>query len=875
MSAINGSVDVARCDLEMSLDEELAAWVNSRHDWQKLAASRFCKNETLNEDDLSEIADHLIAGSHPVAPDIAASDIPGSTARGDAVTLTDISEVTGINALVSGQTLSFRVGGLTIIFGNNASGKSGYARLIREAVTARVKSGQLLGDVFAERAVPQKANITYAVGTTPTVWELGDAPSVSLSRIRFYDEDCGDAYVTKAAEVDYQPSGLMILDQLSTACEQLNAVFAIRLAANEALRPALPMLHDGSTASRFLKSINANTSTSAVDAAITLEADQGNQLAKALTEEARLKGSDPSKEQTRLLQLSQEWSTVGTHAKTISDVMNQKSFDDLKARRSHAVQLQEAARIASSSSFDSEPLANVSTETWRALWEAARAFSKADAYHEHDFPYTGESAVCVLCQQPLTEQASDRLSRFEAFVSDTTSRDADTALESVQATRTQLSKLQNLPTGVSTALAKLQEADEDVTTAMQWFETASRTATVAVDWLDDASNMKAEPQPIVDDISMSAADRAKQLSGLAANIDSTTFDENLAVVSQKVTEFQDLKALAEARDGILAEISRLKQHQRIEEAKSLAATNSITTKRGELTERYVTQEVRDHFTRETKRLGLRRVTLNRTGRGREQALRHQTGLVGSQHKVAVEHVLSEGEQTALGLAGFLTEVELDASRSGVVLDDPVSSLDSERRTRVAQRLVELAQTRQVIIFTHEITFVQALIKEAERSTVPVEKRCVQRRGQTEPGHILEELPWAAKDIPQRINGLEAELNSIRKTREGLTNEQYADRIALLAGRLSETLERAVNLHIVNELVDRGKNEVRPVMLKILPKFTQRDHDEYQATYAKTSSWAARHDNAPEENYVPPEVDEVAAELAWLKTWHSRVKKYAS
>lgn len=65
------------------------------------------------------------------------------------------------------------------------------------------------------------------------------------------------------------------------------------------------------------------------------------------------------------------------------------------------------------------------------------------------------------------------------------------------------------------------------------------------------------------------------------------------------------------------------------------------------------------------------------------------------------------------------------------------------------------------------------------------------------------------------------------------------------------------------------------MLKILPKFTQADHDEYQAAYAKTSSWAARHDNAPEENYVPPTVDEVELEVAWLKAWHGRVKKYAN
>ncbi len=237
--------------------------------------------------------------------------------------------------------------------------------------------------------------------------------------------------------------------------------------------------------------------------------------------------------------------------------------------------------------------------------------------------------------------------------------------------------------------------------------------------------------------------------------------------------------------------------------------------------------------------------------------------------------MSEGEQTALGLAGFLTEVELDASLSGVVFDDPVSSLDAGRRSKVAKRLVQLAGHRQVVVFTHEITFVHALNQEAKKASVGVTTRSIQRVGGTQPGLVSDQLPWSVRDIPQRINKLETDLARLKRERGDLTDDDYAERVAQISGQLSETLERAVSLHIVNELVDRGTNQVHPVMLKILPKFTQTDHDEYQATYAKTSSWAARHDNAPEENYVPPTVDEVEQEVAWLKEWHDRVKKYCN
>jgi cell division protein FtsB len=272
-------------------------------------------------------------------------------------------------------------------------------------------------------------------------------------------------------------------------------------------------------------------------------------------------------------------------------------------------------------------------------------------------------------------------------------------------------------------------------------------------------------------------------------------------------------------------------------------------------------------------LELRRVTLNRTGRGRNSALEHQPSLLGSRRNADIDEVLSEGEQTALGLAGFLTEVELDVSLSSVVFDDPVSSLDAGRRSKVAQRLIERATQRQVVVFTHEITFVHALNQAAKKGSVTVTTRSIQRMGGAQPGLVSDQLPWAARDVPQRINKLETDIAQLKRERADLTDDDYAERIARIAGQLSETLERAVNLHIVNELVDRGTNEVQPRMLKILPKFTQVDHDEYQAAYGKTSSWAARHDNAPEENYVPPTVEVVEQEVAWLKGWHDRVRKY--
>ena len=855
----------------MTLNEDLANWVATRPDWQKDAVARFCRNETLSAEDVASIADQLIAGTYPTATNLGAADIPGSTAAGEPVSFVQVADVEGVNALLGGQTLSFVPAGMTIIFGNNASGKSGYARLIREAVTARVKAERLLGDVFAESETAQAAKLDYLVGANPRTWNLGETQSTELSRIRFYDKDCGDAYVTAASEVNYRPSALTILDQLSDACEAVAAELIRRLEANQTGRPQLPVLHPGTPASIFLSGVSATTSKEAIASATALPDGHDSELAKQLAEETRLKGSDPNKEKTRLSALAREWTILETQAKALAAAVDPEPLDALKKQRRKAAELREAARIASSRTFDSEPLTSVGSETWRALWEAARKFSLTDAYHEHEYPFTRDGAVCVLCQQPLTEPAADRLSRFEAFVTDTTSRDADAAANALTASRDSLARLQALPLSVSTAVNRLQDGGEDVQATLDWLESSSRVAETAVAWLEGTES--AEPQPVADTVSAPAAARAKALTAQADGIDASTFAQNLAATSTQVVELQDAKLLSEARSAIETEVARLAQRKQIEGVRRLTATNSVTTKRGELTETYVTEEVRDRFTRETERLELRRVTLNRTGRGRDSALEHQPSLLGSRRTAEIDDVLSEGEQTALGLAGFLTEVELDASLSSVIFDDPVSSLDAVRRSKVARRLVQLANQRQVIVFTHEITFVHALNQEAKNGSVNVTTRSIQRMGGTQPGLVSDRLPWAARDIPQRIHKLETDLAELKRERVSLTDDDFAERIARISGLLSETLERAVNLHIVNELVDRGTNEVHPTMLKILSKFTQADHDEYQAAYGKTSSWAARHDNAPEENYVPPTVEEVEQVVTWLKGWHDRVKKY--
>jgi wobble nucleotide-excising tRNase len=98
-------------------------------------------------------------------------------------------------------------------------------------------------------------------------------------------------------------------------------------------------------------------------------------------------------------------------------------------------------------------------------------------------------------------------------------------------------------------------------------------------------------------------------------------------------------------------------------------------------------------------------------------------------------ILSEGEQKAVALADFLTEVAMSPANAGIVLDDPVTSQDHYRKELIAMRLVREANARQVIVFTHDLPFLNQLIVQAEAENVTYQAHWIDRDDAGNPGVV--------------------------------------------------------------------------------------------------------------------------------------------
>lgn len=851
----------------MTIEDDIITWALTRPGWQQEVLVNLADGQQYDEPGISALVDEILAGTN-LAPTNEAKRISVRAGVSEQVQLTAISELKGVNALLDGQSLSIAPTGMTVIYGDNGSGKSGYARLVKAVVSARHRS-EILPNVFAQALTKPSAVVNYSVADSPRTHSLPDIPPPELQKMAFYDVQCGSEYVSRESTISYRPSALTLLDGLIQVCDAVRAEVAARKKVNESLALDLGIVAD-TKAGQFLESLSAKCTEEQVREATTLPAGSSDRLAAALTEEARLSGSDPQKEKARLTLLAQKVGTLAGELKRLADSLTPERAQAYSAARAAAVSGREAAKVAAAQSFDSEPLDGVGSETWRALWMVARAYSTAEAYHGHDFPVTGDESVCVLCQQTLDENGKARLRRFDQFMTDTTERDAKAAESVFESTVSNLTKMTFATPTRHATIAEIEGVDATLSSSVaQQLELLEKYRD---DVLSHLLRAGALPNPLpASPVTETLTTLASTLAEQATSTDVVQYQKRLMDARARKSELQSTVRLSEAAPRIKNEIFRLKSLDALNTARSAADTKSITQKTSSLTRTYATQEILDRFTRETERLLLRRVTLEDRG-GEKGKLNQRPGLLGATQKADAWDVLSEGEQTALGLAGFFTEAVFDASKSGLVFDDPVTSLDHVRRPKVASRLVELAADRQVVVFTHDVVFAGNLCSAASDQGVPLTERTIQRRGQT-PGACSEQLPWKAKDFGRRKDHLRVTLDALKKERPDLLLDAYEERVATWAGYLSETWERCATSEVLNQVFDRTTSETQVKKFRLIAMITEADNKELQSGYSASSRWVRRHDKAVEDGFVAPEPEELEVEYQRLIEWQARVKKY--
>ena len=209
----------------MPLEERIVAWSKSpRPAWQRIVLREVALGSPMSREALGQMVDAMVAGDSIGDADLELEQLTTSAAQAPPVSLHSISEPTHVNALSSTKPLTFPQRGLTVVYGDNGSGKSGYARLLKRITRSR-HNEDVLSDVFRATAVDRPgANLAVHVGDrlVDAIWPETNLPE--FQSMLFYDSSCGSAYIADEADFPYRPYALFVMDGLIEACHVVSAL---------------------------------------------------------------------------------------------------------------------------------------------------------------------------------------------------------------------------------------------------------------------------------------------------------------------------------------------------------------------------------------------------------------------------------------------------------------------------------------------------------------------------------------------------------------------------------------------------------------------------------------------------------------------------
>lgn len=861
----------------MNVLQEILEWSQGRPMWQRDALRRLVLNGELSDEDISSLTEtcksaYGLAEQQETDP-LAKEHMPDRTAGAVPVSLVSIFHHRGVNALAEDQTLNF-ASGLTLVYGDNGAGKTGYIRILKSACRARGQE-HILGNVVAGTSpLTPVVAIKYKVGTEPEPREwIGTGGDEFVSRVSVFDTQCAAVYLTEKTDVAFRPFGLDLFDKLVKACKAVRVKLEgeQRALASSALTDIQTQIPQGTAVAKFLANMSSLTKPNAVLTLVSLSEDEETRL--ALLEKSLLdfQANDPDKLIRQLTLRVGRLQALVQHLKDIEGVLSAEAVAAVFNARTEGRRKSEEAKRLREATFPEGMLAGTGSEPWKALWESSRQFSQESAYPGKAFPVVDDGAHCVLCQQDLEHAAAHRLKQFEAFVASTTERELRRIRENFARLRKAFVELRTTSEAVEETLKEIRiehEAVADSIAAALAANESRRTAVVAA--LSDDMDLAADSPDLVSIVRETEA-LAEEIEARIKMLRTSATDETRKRMTSEVQELRARKLLATHQQTVLDDIERRKKYAAcglcIEDTK----TQTITQKSSAVTKTVVSQRLKQSFSDELVNLAFSHIEVELKELGGADGVFYHKLVFTRAPGVDLPKVVSEGEQRCLSIAAFFAELSTADELSGIVFDDPVSSLDYQWRQGVARRLVHEAKTRQVIVFTHDVVFLLLLKQFAEELEVEQFDQHVRFLSKGA-GVCSEELPWVALPIKKKIGYLKNGWQSADKLSRDGHQDAYEKDAKYLYGLLREAWERALEEVLLGGVVERYRPSIQTQQVAQIADITPEDCKTVETAMTKCSKWLPGHDQAAAARAPVPAPAELKADIDALDNWVAAIRK---
>lgn len=697
--------EIAQTEAEIrTLESDIVTFTAKLPYWGQYISEKILSGEILDDAVYDKAYELLLEDAGLIKNDKSREDISiickqSAGAYKNDLKLVKISQVEGINALVPGQTIEFGEN-LTIVYGSNGSGKSGYIRLFNNVFITKGEK-KILPNVHEDQPADKKAVFDFHSAGDYALQYPDDCTNPEFKQFSVFDEKAVHAHLNNKNQFEFRPAGLAYFADLAGAYTQIEE----RLTSDIQKRSQplnLEAFFDGeSEIKNIITQLSSKTKPEHFDRYRPFSQEDKDTRTKLEKEKASLMALKKDKEIQDLNQQKQLLATLKAGILKINRFFTTEQLKKAAERITDCIDKSKLAKSNNITQFQSYSLNSIGGKEWKEFINASDQFARLQHPEKGSYPLTGDP--CLLCHQPLTDEASKLIAAYWTFIkskAEQDSIDAQQALVTAQSAIEALD-LSLLPeSGIQHKWLTEKKPDE-LKRLQEDLAALEVLRKELIQRLKDKNPLliaeKQADTAKIDEIDKDIDEKIKTLQ-------EADVSKDIEALQQRITFINHKEKLNDHFTTVEKAIKDATWIANAQKGKTSINKRDITNKEKELSGVYFNQAYIDRFNDECAAMnGDFGISITHTGSAGTSY--RQLNLKGKQPT----DILSEGEQKVISLADFLSETILSGVNKGIIFDDPVTSLDEERKAQIAERLATESISRQVIIFTHDLVFVSQLI----------------------------------------------------------------------------------------------------------------------------------------------------------------------
>lgn len=833
---------------------EIVKWIKQQPYWQQYLGNLIFSNGNLNEEVLKTVYSIFKQEYGLVEQPLQKENLPFLIKREvnesvERYAWNGVSNITGVNALSSKESLS--VGSqITLIYGENGTGKSGYTRLLNNAFLSRGDKN-IISNIYSNinEEVSATFYFTDQTGNQISINFPKEKNRSLFNGVAVFDTVSAMTDLTKENEISFAPIEFGFFEDFMTGFVYVKNSLEADIRKLQVENPFIIYFKEQTSIKELVLSLNKNTDLKYLKQKVKPSENLENNYKEKMNRQSTLLGLNVNKKVAEYNQYKNNLKQLEEKIERLNEKFSLNRLEKTKELLASKVDLEKICDKEGLKQFKEDNIYLLGSTEWKNFIQAADTY-----YGEID----KEIDHCIFCGQSL--EHVQLIDKYWKFLSSAAEKNLSMANNNIIKIK---EDFLSLGTKLIVNGSKLEE----------WLKEEYPDCLRVI--LEAELKFEKMKNNIVGNIDSMTLDFQIDSSAISTN----SFNDIYKQLNQKITGLNQEKVISELKEikkfeeeyndiqklrGLLTEIDDYILNLRwVDKARRInPSTNRITTFQNQLFKKYVTQEYIDNFKEECKNLQTN-FSAQIVQRGRKGTTLSKLTVQG---KKPIE-ILSEGEQRSIALANFMAETKLNPNNNCLVFDDPVSSLDHKRREAISMRLVEEAKYKQIVILTHDITFLLSIQQCCDKNNVSYQTTTL-RKLQNEAGYVQNNVPWIGMTVKKRISYLRNELQSIEKVYKLLQSgnidkqEEYEKSAKLWCEQLRETWERMIEEVLFNNSVQRFSPAIQTQRLKNA-LFTKDLYQEVENGMSNCSNWV--HDRAAGLGEAIPNPDEL---LEYLEACNS-------